>query len=237
MCPSGKDERQASSPSFFNGDEASAVRGYIRDLKEHRSLRLTDAMIGVISPYNAQCQKIRSVIKNQHPGVKVGSVEEFQGQERRAIIISTVRSSMDYVSYDLRHTLGFVSNARRFNVAITRAQALVVIVGDPDVLGLDPLWRRFLNYIHNSGGWKGRKIGWDPHEAVDRGVYDAETGDVDSAYGAHRRRDAETEMDDLVGRVKALVLSQVPALEDDEEDETGVEQMEATADRPWREVE
>ncbi|KAG9000495.1 hypothetical protein FRB93_012700 [Tulasnella sp. JGI-2019a] len=240
----GKDERQASSPSFFNVDEASAVRSYVNNLKGDRRLRLTDQDIGVISPYNAQCQKIRTAMRNQHPNIKVGSVEEFQGQERRVIIISTVRSSMDYVSYDVRHTLGFVSHPRRFNVAITRAQALVIVVGDPDVLGLDPLWRRFLNYIYLEGGWIGRRIAWDAHEIDDRGpmgpseratVAGEEAG---TDYGAQRRNEMETEMDELVGRVRAMVLSQVPADEDDAEDVTGgAERMEANADRPWREVE
>ncbi|KAG9024583.1 hypothetical protein FRB95_011337 [Tulasnella sp. JGI-2019a] len=243
----GKDERQASSPSFFNVDEASTVRTYVRELREDGRLRLTDQQIGVISPYNAQCQKIRSVIKHQNPGTKVGSVEEFQGQERRVIIISTVRSSMDYVSYDLRHTLGFVSSPRRFNVAITRAQALVIIVGDPDVLGLDPLWRSFLNYIHIGGGWRGRKIAWDPTEPVDRGPGGPHGNGgggggggraAGTNYGSQRRKETETEMDELVGRVKAMVLSQVPLDEEDAEDATGGEErMEANADRPWREVE
>ncbi|KAG8870410.1 hypothetical protein FRB97_009799 [Tulasnella sp. 331] len=235
----GKDERQSTSPSFFNIAEASAVGEYVRDLKGHRQLRLMDPEIGVISPYNAQCQKIRAVIRIQHPGVKVGSVEEFQGQERRVIIISTVRSSMDYVTYDLRHTLGFVSNPRRFNVAITRAQALVIIVGDPDVLGLDPLWRSFLNYIHQNGGWKGRKIGWDPTEGVYRGVGGDDDGPAaaGTSYGRQRRSEMETEMDELVGRVRAMVLSHVPVDEEDNEDPNGVERVEANADRPWREVE
>lgn len=157
------------------------------------------------------------------------------------IIISTVRSSVDYVTYDLRHTLGFVSNPRRFNVAITRAQALVIIVGDPDVLGLDPLWRSFLNYIHQNDGWKGRKLAWYAKETVDRGVGVGGGGDAGPAagtsYGRQRRREMETEMDELTERVREMVLGHVPADEEDAEDAGGVERMEANADRPWREVE
>jgi helicase MOV-10 len=119
-------------------------------------------------------------------------------QERRIIIISTVRSSRDYINYDLRYTLGFVANPRRFNgassmlffqegefhthgrtclfftVAVTRAKALLIIVGDPLVLGLDPLWREYLNSVHAGGGWRGPQIPWDPLEPVNPdGEYDA----------------------------------------------------------------
>jgi hypothetical protein len=47
-------------------------------------------------------------------------------------------------------------------VAVTRAKALLIIVGDPLVLGLDPLWRAYLNSVHAGGGWHGRQIPWDP---------------------------------------------------------------------------
>jgi hypothetical protein len=54
-------------------------------------------------------------------------VEQLQGQERRVIIISTVRSTPAYLSLDVKHKLGFVANARRFNVAITRAQVRIYV--------------------------------------------------------------------------------------------------------------
>lgn len=47
-------------------------------------------------------------------------MEEFQGLERRVIIISTVRSSAEHLAFDARHKLGFLANPKRFNVAVTR---------------------------------------------------------------------------------------------------------------------
>jgi hypothetical protein len=55
--------------------------------------------------------------------MQVGSTEMFQGQERKVIIISTVRSSEAWIDFDAKHNLGFLDNPKRFNVAITRAQA------------------------------------------------------------------------------------------------------------------
>ncbi|KAJ3542153.1 hypothetical protein NMY22_g3612 [Coprinellus aureogranulatus] len=175
----------------------------------------TDADIGVIAPYHAQCLKLRAGLRNLADAVKVGSVEEFQGQERKIIIISTVRSSKEYVSFDLRHTLGFVANPRRFNVAITRAKALLIIVGNPHVLGLDPLWRGFLQYIYLNGGWTGSSdIPWDLKE---------EEGTAGEEYGARVRREADMDMAELARRVQVSM------------DQGG--EGDINVDRPWKDDE
>lgn len=54
--------------------------------------------------------------------LQVGSVEQLQGQERRVIIISTVRSDAQFLDHDLKHKLGFIATPKRINVATTRAQ-------------------------------------------------------------------------------------------------------------------
>ncbi|KAF9067041.1 P-loop containing nucleoside triphosphate hydrolase protein [Rhodocollybia butyracea] len=212
----GKDDREASSPSFFNIDEVTQVKALVQSLRSDRTLRITDNDIGIIAPYHAQ--RLRAVAD----GVKVGSVEEFQGQERRVIIISTVRSSKEFVEYDLRHTLGFVANPRRFNVAVTRAQALLYIVGDPSVLALDPLWRGFLNYIHQNGGWKGSSPTWDTRAPVDE----------KSRYDAVVRGKAQLDMNEFTRMIEALTIGGVQALQDGED-----EDVNANVDRPWNEVE
>lgn len=83
--------------------------------------------------------------------VKVGSVEEFQGQEKMVIIVSTVRSVgsnfIDRIQRNsVRQLLGFVNSPERLNVAISRARALLIICGDPEVLCIDHYWRSVVKY-------------------------------------------------------------------------------------------
>jgi helicase MOV-10 len=107
-------------------------------------------------------------------------------------------------------------------VAITRAQALLIIIGDPSVLCLDPLWRSFLNYIYINGGWTGpSSISWDPDAPVrEEGGYDAEI-----------REAALNDMNEFARRMEAMTLS--AAAEAPEE----IDEADANQDRPWRENE
>jgi helicase MOV-10 len=154
----GEENQESNSPSFFNPDEVSVVCDYVKQLKETRgpcSLKIAKD-VGVIAPYRKQVQKIRWCLEKQHiRGVKVGSVEEFQGQERTVIIISTVRSNCDYLEIDQKFQLGFLKNPKRFNVAVTRAKALLIIIGNPHLLRRDAHWRQFIEYIRDRGGYTG----------------------------------------------------------------------------------
>lgn len=75
---------------------------------------------------------------------KVGTVEEFQGQEKPLILLSTVRSTESELVTDQKYALGFVSQPKRFNVALTRGQAAVLLFCDPHLLATDTLWSKVL---------------------------------------------------------------------------------------------
>merc|ERR1712240_912185 len=110
--------------------------------------------------------------RTKEGGVKkiptVGSTEEFQGQERKVIIVSTVRSTPEYVNTDNQYRLGFLANPKRFNVAITRAKALLIIVGNPHILGQDEDWRALLNFSLDRGCYKGCTYNRESDDDFDR---------------------------------------------------------------------
>uniref|UniRef100_A0AAY5K1W3 RNA helicase n=1 Tax=Esox lucius TaxID=8010 RepID=A0AAY5K1W3_ESOLU len=155
----GRDEREENSPSFFNVAEVEVLMEYMRKLLQGQGKRglatISPKDIGIIAPYRKQVEKIRKALKivekefklTSIKDLKVGSVEEFQGQERRVILVSTVRSSAKYIQTDQRFSLGFVKNEKRFNVAVTRAKALLVVVGNPLVLRGDPAWDRYVDRL------------------------------------------------------------------------------------------
>ena len=161
----GKDMREGNSPSWFNPDEVVAVVKLVQELLQPRAMgsgaqRLEPKHIGVITPYNRQVQRIRNRLEKAHlSDVKVGSTELFQGQERRVIILSTVRSSDNFVGFDRQHNLGFLDNPKRFNTAITRAQALLIVVGNPHVLMLDhEHWGALIRLCVAKGAYAGVAI-------------------------------------------------------------------------------
>ncbi|KAF5946039.1 hypothetical protein HYC85_016267 [Camellia sinensis] len=150
----GCDEREGNDPSWFNRIEASKVVDIVKKLRGSEGLREED--IGVIAPYRQQVVKITNVLESFDMGsVKVGSVEQFQGQEREVIIVSTVRSTAKHNGFDKTYCLGFLSNPRRFNVAVTRAKSLLIIVGNPHIVSKDPYWHKLLWHCFDNNSYQG----------------------------------------------------------------------------------
>ncbi|KAJ4956500.1 hypothetical protein NE237_013283 [Protea cynaroides] len=150
----GCDEREGNNPSWFNRIEASKVVEIIRKLRTMGDVNESD--VGVITPYRQQVLKLNKALENlDMADVKVGSVEQFQGQEREIIIVSTVRSTIKHNEFDKTHCLGFLSNPRRFNVAITRARSLLIIVGNPHIICKDPYWAKLLWHCSENNSYQG----------------------------------------------------------------------------------
>ncbi|KAK9970577.1 hypothetical protein ABG768_026510 [Culter alburnus] len=163
----GKDERESNSPSFFNKFEIEIIIDYLKKLlltQAKRGIsRISPRDIGIIAPYRKQVEKIRLVIKSDEDlqkcmcidDLKVGSVEEFQGQERKVIMVSAVRSSKEHIILDETFSIGFLKNEKRFNVAVTRAKSLFIMVGNPIILRTDEIWGRFIDFCSDQGGYTG----------------------------------------------------------------------------------
>ena len=102
--------------------------------------------VGVISPYRAQVQYLRRLLKNKEffkpfrHLISVNTVDGFQGQERDIILISLVRANDE-------GQIGFLRDLRRMNVAITRARMKLIILGDASTMTRHPFYKKLYEYI------------------------------------------------------------------------------------------
>ena len=102
--------------------------------------------VGIISPYRAQVQYLRSLVKKREyfkpfrSLITVNTVDGFQGQERDIILVSLVRSNDE-------GQIGFLRDLRRMNVAITRARMKLIILGDVKTMGRHPFYRKLYEYV------------------------------------------------------------------------------------------
>lgn len=107
--------------------------------------------VGVISPYRAQVQLLRRMVrkaeffKPYRGCITVNTVDGFQGQERDIIVISLVRSNDD-------GQIGFLSDLRRMNVAITRARMKLIIVGSVQTMTRHAFYKELYGYVQESAG-------------------------------------------------------------------------------------
>ncbi|GAA5910926.1 hypothetical protein JCM8208_006689 [Rhodotorula glutinis] len=136
--------------SFFNDAEVAQVRAHIlalvrppTDQAQHGTVAPKE--ISVISPFREQVWRIRLALRAVGLGeVDVGNVEALQGAENRVVIISTVRSKeLRWLPIDRAQNRGLSHEPKRFNVAMTRAKELLIVVGNAETLTRDPWWLAF----------------------------------------------------------------------------------------------
>jgi superfamily I DNA and/or RNA helicase len=146
-----KEEFVASTFGRINRGEAEQTLQVLEDyFTKIGKQRILDERIdvGIISPYRAQVQYLRHLIKKQpffkpfRSLISVNTVDGFQGQERDVILISLVRSNEE-------GQIGFLRDLRRMNVAITRARMKLIILGDVETLTQHPFYKRLYDYVEH----------------------------------------------------------------------------------------
>jgi ATP-dependent RNA/DNA helicase IGHMBP2 len=136
------EERESStSESKSNPAEAALVVGHVLALIE---AGVEPIDIAVIAPYNAQVELIAAQLSERYPAIEIGSVDSMQGREKEAIVFSFVRSNP-------RRRVGFLSERRRLNVAITRARRHIALFGDSETLRSNAFMSSLCSYFEANG--------------------------------------------------------------------------------------
>jgi superfamily I DNA and/or RNA helicase len=105
---------------------------------------VTPSQIGVITPYAAQTRLLREKLPLKE--LEIDTVDGFQGREKEVILISLVRSNET-------GEIGFLSDLRRTNVAMTRARRKLLMIGDSATLSSDPFYARLIAHFESQGGY------------------------------------------------------------------------------------
>lgn len=146
----GREEFVGESYGRINRSEAQLTLKTLEEFFEKVGKhRVIDERIdvGIISPYRAQVQYLRRLIKQSEyfkplrSLISVNTVDGFQGQERDIILISLVRDNDD-------GQIGFLRDLRRMNVAITRARMKLIILGNVATMTRHPFYKKLHEYIN-----------------------------------------------------------------------------------------
>ena len=136
-----EEQAETDGSSHQNRGEAEFVVGQVQELI---NAGVIPSEIAVITPYAAQARLIREMLNDE--AVEVDTVDGFQGREKEAVVISLVRSN-------LKGELGFLSDTRRMNVALTRARRKLIVFGDSATLANHDFYLRLLEYFERENAY------------------------------------------------------------------------------------
>ena len=136
-----EEELEPNGLSKLNKEEASLI---LKKAEQLCQAGLKPKQIAVIAPYAAQVRLLRDQCDIED--LEIDTVDGFQGREKEAVLITLVRSNRD-------GEIGFLSDARRMNVALTRAKRKLIVVGDSATLSNSPFFVQLLDYFEKIGGY------------------------------------------------------------------------------------
>ncbi|NQD72615.1 AAA family ATPase [Sphingobacterium shayense] len=147
---SGFEETQLDN-AIFNVEEAQFLRKHLTEtlLKLKISYQgIPFPRIGIIAPYRRQVALLKEIITEDEQlkpflkYIQVNTIDSFQGQEKDVIYISLTRSNDE-------QQIGFLSDVRRMNVAMTRAKKKLIIIGDSSTIGQHPFYQGLLSFTES----------------------------------------------------------------------------------------
>jgi ATP-dependent RNA/DNA helicase IGHMBP2 len=133
------EQEDEQSASLYNKEELY----FIRRLIQQESIDASKTVF--ITPYNGQLSQARELLADI-PFQRMSTIDSFQGQEAETVILSLVRSNPD-------QKIGFLSDYRRINVALTRAQQKLYIIGDSATIGSDDFYAQLLDFLEEIGAY------------------------------------------------------------------------------------
>lgn len=138
-----KHQQSEQTKSFFNDQEARVALELVEKLMNILPDNQFKGRIGIISPYKEQIRSLRNVFQRKWGStilneIDFNTVDGFQGQEKEIIIMSCVRASST-------GSVGFLSDIRRMNVALTRARTTLWILGNKQSLQRDKIWNKLIS--------------------------------------------------------------------------------------------
>lgn len=147
-------DEKLDGTSTINPDEAAFLVNHLTSFVQEVTSKEIDNFpsIAIISPYKQQVQFIKALVEENEAliplknKISVNTIDSFQGQERDVVYISLTRSNSDA-------SIGFLSDTRRMNVAMTRARKKLVVIGDSATLSKDKFYADFIEYADKLGAY------------------------------------------------------------------------------------
>lgn len=155
----GYEEKQEST-RISNEEEASFLFRHATQMVNTLQAHYTKKdfpTIAIISPYREQVLLMQEMMLHNpalleyKDKISVNTIDSFQGQERDIVYISMTRSNAEGV-------VGFLSDTRRMNVAMTRARKKLIVIGDSATLSSFSFYADFITYAENLNAWQSA---WD----------------------------------------------------------------------------
>ena len=136
-----------------NPDEARLVADIVRRIQRFYGDRFDPATtVGIIVPYRNQIAAIQQEfsIFNFHSSISIDTVERYQGSQRDVIIYSFTVSRLYQLDFLTANTFTDEGQTvdRKLNVALTRARCQTIMVGNPDILRHNPLFRQLVDNFY-----------------------------------------------------------------------------------------